>query len=105
MEGFSLLPKDLYFFMNGLEKYLPNVGSGSAKTRNLYLGIHNVWGQEFFDNAPKGLAEKCKLKSNYSNQILFKKKTRHVTPLFIPFQRKISIESVQRPKKIAEHLS
>lgn len=57
MEGFSLLPKDLYFFMNGQEKYLPNVGAGSAKTHNLYLRTLNVWGQESFDNTPKGLPE------------------------------------------------
>ena len=53
MEGFSLLPKDLYFFMNGLEKYLPNAASDSAKTHNLYLRILNSWGQEIFDNVPK----------------------------------------------------
>lgn len=61
MEGFfPLLPKDpeVFFFMNGREKYLPNEGSGSAKTRNLYLRIHNVRSQEFFDNVTKRTARK-----------------------------------------------
>lgn len=44
--------------MNGLQKYLPNVGSGSAKTHNLYLRTLNVWGQDSFDKAPEALPEK-----------------------------------------------
>lgn len=59
---FSLLPKDLYFFMNGLEKYLANIDSGSAKTHHLYLRIHNVWGQEFFDKCTKRIARKMAVK-------------------------------------------
>lgn len=81
MEGFSLLPKELCFFMNGLEKYLPNVGSGSAKTHNLYLRDHDVWGQELFDRSER-IRRKMSLKIKLLEPSLIEEK-KEITEYFL----------------------
>ena len=48
MEGFFAVAKRPVFSPEW-EKYLPNAGSASAKTHNLWPGLHDVRRQQSFD--------------------------------------------------------